>query len=63
MMGGVVIHNPATPISVLSDLSDRDVFSAGSHLSGGMYGDFEDDLISAGGSNHDEHEYILEEKL
>ena len=63
MMGGVVIHNPATPISCLSDISDRDVFSAGSHLSGGMYGDFEDDLVSAGGSNHDEHEYILEEKI
>lgn len=53
----VGINGSATPIS---DLSDRDVFSAGSHLTG-LYGDFEDDLVSAGSNNEDE--YIrLEEK-
>ena len=54
----VSLNGAATPIS---DLSDRDVFSAGSHLTG-LYGDFEDDLVSAGSNNEDE--YIrLEEKL
>ena len=47
----VGINGAATPIS---DLSDRDVFSAGSHLTG-LYGDFEDDLVSAGSNNEDEY--------
>ena len=52
----VGLNGSATPIS---DLSDRG-FSAGSHLTG-LYGDFEDDLISAGSNNEDV--YIqLEEK-
>ena len=55
------MNGAATPIS---DLSDRDaMFSAGSALTGttGLYGDFEDDLVSAGSNNDDE--YISQEKV
>lgn len=62
----------ATPVSAISDLSDRDTMtplytdrdSMGTRQSGGggtsgIYGDFEDDLISAGSVNDNEDEYIL----
>ena len=51
---------PDTPVSDLSDLDSRSrrsqVYSAGSHLTNasGIYGDFEDDLISTGSVNEDE---------
>jgi hypothetical protein len=64
----------ATPGSAISDLSDRDTMtplytdrdSMGTRHSGGggggasgIYGDFEDDLISAGSVNDNDDEYIL----
>ena len=57
---------PDTPVSDLSDLDSRSrrsqVYSAGSHLTNasGIYGDFEDDLISTGSVNEDEFIYVNE---